>query len=247
MLGLTAWFGAVPVRAAGDGLVPLWHRTDIVLHSSVTYENPYADVEIDAVFTHEDGDEIFLYGFWNGGRDGGLRIEDGTVSGYAFRTDYNWSGTTNQWFLVAGDAPRINVSTSFRNEKTDAAYLQNSDTFFRFSVPEEGWARAPIYSISASERFAALKGAGGGLYVFSIDPKSPMLNTGRTRTVPLVAWINGVDEANVAFEAEPPHGVEFVWTYSWPSRPKDHPAANEYPTGIAAVLRGHGATFLIFK
>ena len=186
-------------------------------------------------------------GFRNGGRDGGLRIDDGTVSGSIVRTDYNWDGTTNQWFLVSGAAPRIDVSASFRNDSATGASTQNADTFFRFSVPEEGWARAPIYSLAATEKFAALLGTAGGRYVFSIDPKSPMLNTGRTRTVPLVAWINGVDEANVAFEAEPPHGVEFVWTYSWPSRPKDHPAANEYPTGIAAVLRGHGATFLIFK
>ncbi len=72
MLGLTAWFGASPVRADAD--VPLWHRTDIVLRSSVTYDNPYADVEIDAVFTHEDGDEIFLYGFWNGGDEWRVRF-----------------------------------------------------------------------------------------------------------------------------------------------------------------------------
>ena len=185
-------------------------------------------------------------GLRNGGRDGGFRIDEGTVSGAAFRTDYNWDGTTNQWFLVSGDAPRIDVSASFRNDSATGAGTQNADTFFRFSVPEEGWARAPIYSLAATEKFAALLGTAGGRYVFSVDPKSPMLNTGRTRTVPLVAWINGVDDANVAFD-ESAHGVEFVLTYGWPSRPKDHPAANEYPTGIAAILRGHGGTMLIFR
>ena len=43
--------------------VEVWKRTDIILKSSATYDNPYKDVEIDAVFTHEDGTEIALYGF----------------------------------------------------------------------------------------------------------------------------------------------------------------------------------------
>ncbi len=74
MIGLTAFFGMNPIRANADEIVPLWHRTDIVLHSGTEYENPYLDVEIDAVFTHEDGDEIFLYGFWNGGDEWHVRF-----------------------------------------------------------------------------------------------------------------------------------------------------------------------------
>ncbi len=46
--------------------VQVWRRTDIILNSGKHYDNAYADVDIDAVFTHEDGTEIKLYGFWNG-------------------------------------------------------------------------------------------------------------------------------------------------------------------------------------
>jgi len=54
--------------------VPLWKRTDIVLTSGREYANPYLDVTLDAVFTHEDGTEIRLYGFWNGGNEFRVRF-----------------------------------------------------------------------------------------------------------------------------------------------------------------------------
>lgn len=44
-----------------------WKRTEICLRSAKTYENPFLDVEIDAVFTHESGFSIALPGFWKGG------------------------------------------------------------------------------------------------------------------------------------------------------------------------------------
>ena len=63
----------LPVFAQADSIVThnyeqveLWKRTDVILKSDVTYQNPYKDVEIDATFTHEDGTKISLYGFWNG-------------------------------------------------------------------------------------------------------------------------------------------------------------------------------------
>ena len=58
-----------PVKATGAVIenAMVWKRTDIVLTSEKEYENPYTDVDIDAVFTHESGETVHLYGFWNGG------------------------------------------------------------------------------------------------------------------------------------------------------------------------------------
>ncbi len=52
----------------------VWKRTDIVLTSEKEYENPYTDVDIDAVFTHESGETVHLYGFWNGGSEWRVRF-----------------------------------------------------------------------------------------------------------------------------------------------------------------------------
>lgn len=46
--------------------VKVFKRIEIVLHSDKKYENPFLDVDIDAVFTHESGKKISLPGFWNG-------------------------------------------------------------------------------------------------------------------------------------------------------------------------------------
>ena len=94
MVGLTALLGLLRAGAQEggtqeqeSGAVPVWRRCDIVLHSKTEYENPYADVEIDAVFTHEDGDEIRLYGFWNGGDEWRVRFAPTKVG----RWDYTVS------------------------------------------------------------------------------------------------------------------------------------------------------------
>lgn len=72
---------AAPAVSAASALykeryerVEVWKRTDIVLTSNKSYNNPYLDVEIDAVFTHEDGTRIALYGFWNGGNEWRIRF-----------------------------------------------------------------------------------------------------------------------------------------------------------------------------
>ena len=61
-------------EAAGTETVEVWRRTDIVLRSEKKYDNAYADVDIDAVFTHTDGTSVRLYGFWNGGDEWRVRF-----------------------------------------------------------------------------------------------------------------------------------------------------------------------------
>lgn len=44
----------------------VYKRCEIELTSTKTYENPFMDVDIFATFTHSDGTEISIPGFWNG-------------------------------------------------------------------------------------------------------------------------------------------------------------------------------------
>ncbi len=55
-------------------LTNVFKRCEIILHSDKTYENPFMDVDIDAVFTHEDGTVITLPGFWNGENEWKVRF-----------------------------------------------------------------------------------------------------------------------------------------------------------------------------
>ena len=52
----------------------MYQRCEIVLHSTKTYENPFLDVNIDAIFTHEDGTRVTLPGFWNGENEWKVRF-----------------------------------------------------------------------------------------------------------------------------------------------------------------------------
>lgn len=64
----------------------VWKRADIVLKSSRTYENPYWDVNVSAVFTHEDGTAITLYGFWNGGSEFRIRFAPTKTGVWSYET-----------------------------------------------------------------------------------------------------------------------------------------------------------------
>ncbi len=54
--------------------VEVWRRTDIILQSEATYKNPYLDVALSVIFTHEDGTTIQLFGFWNGDQEWRIRF-----------------------------------------------------------------------------------------------------------------------------------------------------------------------------
>ncbi|MBQ3809868.1 MAG: hypothetical protein II839_03525, partial [Kiritimatiellae bacterium] len=179
-------------------------------------------------------------------KDGGIRIEDGILTGGRILTDYNWAQTTNQTILVSGAAPRIVLSTSFRNADEDSnkpgANLQNADTAFLFTVPKEGWAEPAISSESATEAFGALRGDGAGRYVLSLDPKSPAFKRAGDHAVQLLAWAGGVDTNHVAL-APAPENAEVFWTYGWPSVRTAPASAGDAPTGVRAVI--HGANLSI--
>ena len=77
MLGLFMSLSGVCAASSGaesSDKVEVWRRTDIILTSNKEYKNAYADVDIDAVFTHEDGTSIHLYGFWNGKNEWRVRF-----------------------------------------------------------------------------------------------------------------------------------------------------------------------------
>ncbi|MBQ4592645.1 MAG: DUF4038 domain-containing protein [Clostridia bacterium] len=72
--------------------VPVWKRTDIVLTSSQEYDNPYSDITLDAVFTHEDGTKVALYGFWNGGNEFCVRFAPTKAGRWIYETTCSDTG-----------------------------------------------------------------------------------------------------------------------------------------------------------
>ena len=185
-------------------------------------------------------------GLANASANGGLRLDGGIVRGHYVQTDYAHAQTTNQWFSISGAAPRIELAGWFRNSRNEAGYLQDSDTSFLFTVPEDGWKDPVIYSESENEMFAGMLGAGPGKYTIAVDPKSPFYKTAHKRTVTLVAWAGGIDTNHVTL-LPPPRTTTVYYTYGWPSVLTEPATAGDLPTGIRATLRGWGGTILIFR
>ena len=180
-------------------------------------------------------------------KDGGIRLDGGTITAGRIWTDFNWSSTTNQAILVSGAAPRIALTGVFSNS-SDAGdqNLQNADTSFLFSVPENGWRNPVIESENEASMFAAMNGTPAADYVIAIDPASPIFQTGHTCTVTLVAWKGGIDTGHVRL-VDPPKGATIFYTYGWPSVLTEPANAGDAPTGVRATLRGYAGTLLLIK
>ena len=182
----------------------------------------------------------------NGTKDGGIRLDDGTVSGTYFRTDLNWTETTNEWVIIKGASSRLTATESFRNHSTDEAYLQNADSYFLFSVPRNGWSAAPLYAeYSSAEKFGGMLGTGGGGYVIAIDPESPAFKAAGTHTVQLVEWRSGIDTNHVWFATQQPENTTLSWTYGWPSTLAEPENEDDAPTGVKATIVGRGKLTMI--
>ena len=177
----------------------------------------------------------------NGTINGGIRLDNGTVSGPRFRSEYNWIGTADECFVFSGASPRLEANESFRNESSVEWDLQNTDSTFLFSIPRNGWTAAPLHATySSSEKFGGLLGGGAGVYAFRVDEASNVLKAPSTRTVQLIEWYSGIDTNHVKFAAQQPENVTLSWTYAWPSTRSVPLNPGDAPTGIKATIIGTG-------
>lgn len=74
--------------------VEQWKRVDIILQSTGEYANPYLDVEINAVFTHENGTVITIPGFWNGEQEWRVRFSPTKLGKWTYVITSNQTGDT---------------------------------------------------------------------------------------------------------------------------------------------------------
>jgi len=93
VLGI-AFFGlSVLAQAAGAMEVQANRVAEVTLHSAKTYQNPFVDIELDAVVTQPDGKKLRVPMFWAGGSRWCLRYASNVTGLHTFRTEC--SDTTN--------------------------------------------------------------------------------------------------------------------------------------------------------
>jgi hypothetical protein len=125
----------------------VFKRCEIVLHSNKTYENPFMDVDIDAVFTHEDGTVIALPGFWNGDNEWKVRFSANKVGKWTYTvtcTDKDNASLTDTGVI---EANAIEPKTELEKHgyvmlKNGMRYLTYADGTPYFYLADTHWQMA---------------------------------------------------------------------------------------------------------
>ena len=186
--------------------------------------------------------------------DGGIVVDDSTLTiPHLCYARSNKAGP--QQFVLCGENARATFGRYFR------VYAENEDPMtsdfeIAFNVPKSrsAWkvgADTPLLGTYAkgtdvTKPFAYRSTATtAGKVVVTVDPRSELLQTGRNRDgVQLVEWTAEIDTGNVVLRSLPGK-AELYYTYGMPSVRTEPLYEGEPPTGVAANLRGQGATVII--
>ena len=189
--------------------------------------------------------------------DGGVRLEDSTANppcvcyerGNGANNVAGGAKPGDQALVLAGESV-LRVRNYFR------PYSESEDGGFgaltlSFSVPKDGWTAgvdSPVYANylrgTSDNKMFAWRSAGKEIpVILEVDKDSPLLKSGRRRTVQLLEWNAGIDVKNVTLTDR--KGVHMYWTYGFPQVRTTPTSADEIPTGVAADIAGQGATILV--
>lgn len=90
LLGLLFFVACKPTEDTVIAEVPQWTTYEISLDAAITYNNPYTEVEVTAIFTNETGDQYTRPAFWDGGKNWKIRFAPPDN-----QSIWNWSTTAS--------------------------------------------------------------------------------------------------------------------------------------------------------
>ena len=122
----------------------VWTPAEIILHSTVAYDNPYVATEIDATFTHTDGTEITLPGFWMQGNTWAVRFSPTKVGEWTYRItckDASNTGLFETGKVIATEATGSTdiAQHGFVTTVKDQRYYQHADGTPFFWLGDTNW------------------------------------------------------------------------------------------------------------
>lgn len=104
LLGINTWVA----QGAGWIKIEANQVAEVKLDSGKTYENPFVEIELDAVVTQPDGDKLQVPMFWEGGKRWRLRYASSEVGVHTFRTECSDNSNTT----LHGMEGKIEVTAS---------------------------------------------------------------------------------------------------------------------------------------
>ena len=206
------------------------------------------------VWRNGDGDNAGLT-LWVA--DGGLLLEDSTANPPDFNYERGNGSASNR--ATPGDQQVVLKGESvFRIRRYGRPYSETEDTgtfgalTLSFSVPVDGWTagvNSPVYANylrnNADNKMFAWRSVGKEVpVILEVSKDSPLLHSGRHRTVQLLEWNAGIDTKNVTLTDS--KGVHMYYTYGFPQVRTTPISEGEIPTGVAADIRSYG-TFIMIR
>lgn len=134
------------VKAEGEDAM-VWTPTEITLTSTKKYDNPYKDVSIDAVFTHTDGTQISLPGFWKEGDTFAVRFSPTKTGTWKYKitcSDASNASLTKEGTLDAKESTSDNELQKHGFVKTGNNVFTYDDGTPFFWLADTHW-QAPNY------------------------------------------------------------------------------------------------------
>ncbi len=150
---VTLCMTALLPQAAAEGETPssqnaytteIWSPAEILLHSSVDYENPYTATEIDATFTHTDGTTITLPGFWMQDEVWAVRFSPTKVGEWTYEItckDVSNTGLFETGKIIATEATKDTeiAKHGFVTVESGKRYYQHADGTPFFWLGDTNW------------------------------------------------------------------------------------------------------------
>jgi hypothetical protein len=141
--GDDVWDGELP-QPKDTYTTEVWSPAEIILHSTVDYANPYTDTEIDAVFTHTDGTQITLPGFWMGDVVWAVRFSPTKEGEWSYRITCKDTGNTGlntagKVIATAAEKDTELAKHGFVTTVKDQRYYQYADGTPFFWLGDTNW------------------------------------------------------------------------------------------------------------
>lgn len=125
---------AITAYASNDAdplTAELWSPIEISLQSSVAYDNPYTDTEINAVFTHTDGTSITLPGFWK--EDSTWCVRFSPIKIGKWKYEITCTDTTNSGLFSSGMIQAVESTKDTEIAKHGFVTLEKDQRYFKYA------------------------------------------------------------------------------------------------------------------
>jgi len=172
-----------PAPVSGAIAAVQWQVTELTFTSSVTYADPFNNVDLDVVFTHYNGTVLKVPAFWDGGDTWKVRFAPTIASNWTYKTvctDTSNTGLNNKKgnitaFVYTGDLDIYKHGFIKTVPNTKYFMYDDGTPFFylgdtHWSMPSEPFDKSSVAGIASQFKYIVDKRVTQGFTVYQSEP-----------------------------------------------------------------------------